>query len=291
MICAMDLEKFKKYVEESTTYADVCRKIGWKPTGGNYRYVKRYIKELGLDISHFTGKKTNIGNRLGNNEKDINEYLTKDSFIKPSYLKWKLFSSGLKQHKCEKCGCTRWNGEQISLQLHHINGDNTDNRLENLQILCPNCHSQTDNFCGTHNIENKNSQKHYYCRMCGKEIDKTQSLLCDECYDKLSEGIVEFGFVKRNKKDTIRKIESLIKRKHKKGTCEKCGCSTSSPKIKLCSKCYHETRRKVSRPSKEELISLLEKNNFSKVGRIFGVSDTAIRKWCKGYGILCGNAT
>ena len=175
-------DDFRRFVEESHTYADVCRKIGWKPQGGNYRYVKKYINELGLDTSHFT-MKGRVNSGIKYNEKSVEDYLTTNSYIKADRLKWKLFSSGLKEYKCEKCGISRWNGKQISLQLHHINGDNTDNRLENLQILCPNCHSQTDNYCGANNRHNGVDKKHY-CKCCGKEINKTQTGLCDECYKK-----------------------------------------------------------------------------------------------------------
>jgi len=276
-------EEFKKIVSESYTYADVCRKIGWKPQGGNYKYVKRYIKELGLDISHFTGKATNIGNRLNcGNEKKVEEYLTKNSYIKSSYLKWKLFSNKLKEYKCEKCGCTHWNNEQISLQLHHINGDNTDNRLENLQVLCPNCHSQTDNFCGA-NINGANENKKYYCRMCGDSIGKTISGLCDKCYDKLCDGIVECGFTKKRRK--IFSMTATKNKKQVKGQCEMCGAETSSKKIKLCETCSHKKNRKVERPSKEELEKMIINKPFTTIGKEYGVSDSAVKKWCKYYGL------
>jgi hypothetical protein len=63
-------------------------------------------------------------------------------------LKLRLVKAGLKQKFCEVCGITSWNGKRISLALHHVNGDRHDNRLENLQLLCPNCHSQTETFAG-----------------------------------------------------------------------------------------------------------------------------------------------
>jgi len=61
-------------------------------------------------------------------------------------VKLRLIGEGLKLHRCEECGLTEWRGAPLSMALHHINGDGRDNRLENLQLLCPNCHSQTDNF-------------------------------------------------------------------------------------------------------------------------------------------------
>jgi 5-methylcytosine-specific restriction endonuclease McrA len=64
------------------------------------------------------------------------------------HIKRRLFSAGLKQNRCEVCGITEWCGRPLSMALHHVNGDGHDNRLENLQLLCPNCHSQTDNFAG-----------------------------------------------------------------------------------------------------------------------------------------------
>jgi 5-methylcytosine-specific restriction endonuclease McrA len=66
-------------------------------------------------------------------------------------LKARLIAAGLKEPKCDGCGIEAWRGEPLSLALHHINGDGHDNRLENLALLCPNCHSQTPNF-GVKNV-------------------------------------------------------------------------------------------------------------------------------------------
>jgi hypothetical protein len=56
--------------------------------------------------------------------------------------------AGLKEERCERCGIAEWRGRPLAVALHHINGDRLDNRVENLEFLCPNCHSQTDNFAG-----------------------------------------------------------------------------------------------------------------------------------------------
>ena len=65
-----------------------------------------------------------------------------------THLKRRLINEGLKRNRCEVCGITEWLGRPLSMALHHVNGDGRDNRLENLQLLCPNCHSQTENFAG-----------------------------------------------------------------------------------------------------------------------------------------------
>ncbi len=64
------------------------------------------------------------------------------------HLKRRLLRAGLKENRCERCGIDEWLGASLSMALHHVNGNGRDNRLENLQMLCPNCHSQTENFTG-----------------------------------------------------------------------------------------------------------------------------------------------
>ena len=65
-----------------------------------------------------------------------------------THLKSRLIKAGLKENRCEECGITQWWGKPLSMELHHVNGDGRDNRLENLRLLCGNCHAQTDNWGG-----------------------------------------------------------------------------------------------------------------------------------------------
>jgi len=146
-------EDFINAVKSSTSIRQVLKKLGLKEAGGNYTIAKTRIKNLGLETSHFKGQAWNKGKTLGP-RKSVKEFLTIDR-IHPyqSYkLKNRLLQEGIKNHQCECCGIKEWNGKPAPLELDHINGVNYDNRLENLRILCPNCHAQTDTYRGKNKV-------------------------------------------------------------------------------------------------------------------------------------------
>lgn len=169
-----NLERIKEAVKTSINYSEVLDKLGIPRQGRNTETLKKKISEGKIDISHFTGRARQYRTRPTN----IQNYLNNSISISSGKLKEKLLKEGLKENRCEICGLTEWQGKPIVLQLHHIDGNHKNNNLSNLQILCPNCHSQTENYCG-----NSAKKEHYYCPDCGKEIHKG-SKYCTVCARK-----------------------------------------------------------------------------------------------------------
>lgn len=144
-------EQFIIAVKESFSYAQVLEKLNLKVAGSNYDTVKRKIKDLNLDTSHMTFQGWNVGERYKviNQPRPLKEVLVEHSTcVNSNNLRKRLLKEGLKEYKCECCGRTEWLGKPIKLELHHINGVKDDLRIENLAILCPNCHAFTDNYRG-----------------------------------------------------------------------------------------------------------------------------------------------
>lgn len=144
-------EDLRRAVSQSRSIAQVLGALGLKVGGGTYVAIQRRIAALELDTSHFKGKGWSKGlkNPVPQRKRPLSEILVRDStYTYTNGLRLRLLKEGLKEYRCEVCGREEWNGKPIPLQLDHINGDRTDHRLENLRIVCPNCHAQTDTWCG-----------------------------------------------------------------------------------------------------------------------------------------------
>ena len=242
-------------VKTSQTYSQVLKKLGLKLCGGTHANIKLNIKRLGLSTDHFslsgwcTGKHHD---RLISFVKIPTEkILVKDSdYTNTHLLKKRLIKEGLLEERCELCGMgNEWQGKFISLQLDHKDGDRCNNLIENLRILCPNCHSQTDSFAGKGK----------------KKIDKKN---------------LETIYVNKGRKKLGKKYRKTIC----VNKCVFCNLDyeAKDKKQKYCSyNCHKKSLRKIDRPSKEQLLIELSQSNYVQVGKKYGVSDNAIRKWLK----------
>ena len=136
-------KQLEESVKVSSSYRQVLTALKLYPSGGNYEQLKNYIKENSLDISHFKGKGWNAGlRRIGKPRIPLEKILNKGISFQSFKLKKRLFTAKLKPQCCEICGWAQKTEDgYLPLELDHINGDRHDNRLENLRILCPNCHS------------------------------------------------------------------------------------------------------------------------------------------------------
>ena len=125
------------WISENRPKAYICRQLDCKPST-----LETYLTKWNIKYSGNQGEK---GLKISNKRKSALEYANKDIVQIPK-LRRKLIEDGLKQEKCEECGISEWMGNPIVLELHHKDGNRYNNSLDNLQILCPNCHSQTDTY-------------------------------------------------------------------------------------------------------------------------------------------------
>ena len=142
-------EQLAEAIRDGRSVADVLRRLGYVPNGGVHRMIVRKIANLGLDTSHFTGQRWARGKTFGSRRAIPLEAIlvANSTYGCTSRLRQRLIAAGLKEAVCEGCGLTEWQGRPLPLALDHINGMHADNRLENLRILCPNCHALTDTWC------------------------------------------------------------------------------------------------------------------------------------------------
>ena len=160
-----------KLVSESNSLSEILRKQGKSISGSSMSILKNNLNNYNIKY-HFLDKKE--ANNL-NRKKMLNDILIENSNYSSSNLKKRLIEEGIKQDVCEICGQNNiWNNNKLSLQLDHINGNHCDNRLNNLRIVCPNCHTQTDTF------SSKKRKIEHFCIDCNKKINRT-SIRCNHC--------------------------------------------------------------------------------------------------------------
>jgi 5-methylcytosine-specific restriction endonuclease McrA len=154
-------QEIEEFVKESSSLSTLASKLGYSKGGGcRSSAIKEMIQILNLDVSHFTG--WNGETYESDRYMSFAEYIKSNS-VQSNKIRRKLLKEGLKEHICECCLNTIWMDKPIPLEVHHKDGNKDNNNLDNLQLLCPNCHALTDNYRGknTHKHKLKFLQEHH----------------------------------------------------------------------------------------------------------------------------------
>lgn len=228
-------EDLRQIVNDSISMREVCRKLGYTNNGKSQDIVKSRLDKYNITTDHFTGT---AKQKIQRDESNI--FIENSTATQATLRRWYL-KNNYTPYQCSICGLGPvWNNKELTLTLDHINGNNHDDRLENLRWVCPNCDRQLDTF-GSKNkkgpvaqymINKKENPVENTCIDCGKPISK-KAVRCVDCDNK------------------------------------------------------HRTATNPNRPPKDELLKIINQyhGNFTKIGKYFLVSDNAVRKWCKVYGL------
>lgn len=235
-------------------------------------------KEIYESLPNETKMKMNWskGKNRFSDKRVIVKYSEEDIFCEKSKVSRSVVKRYLRSepsyiHRCSKCNLTRWLDKEIVLELEHINGIRNDNRRENLQWLCPNCHSMTFTWRGRNN---------------GKRISVPDEKLIEiiPLKENIAQVLIEVGLAPYGA--NYARVKKLIQ-KHNLSLKEKI------KPIKIINLNWrHNPRphtRKAERPSKEILEELVLTYPMVKIGKMYNVTDNSIRKWCKWYGIEIGS--
>lgn len=231
-----------KWIEENQSKAFMCQQLQCKP-----ETLNNYLKKMNIN---YAGNQGGKGIKTDSKYMSAIDYIAKSSNIKSSVLKQKLIRDGIKKYKCEICGLSEWQGKPIPLELHHIDCNHFNNNLDNLQILCPNCHA----------LQPGNS---------GSNINKYATVL-EQADNILLDGVPERGVSSSLTSST--------------NYCVDCG-KVISNRSQRCKSCASKFRQPNKGPSREILKNLIRNKPFTKIGEQFEVSDNAVRKWCKAYNL------
>lgn len=263
-------------VKKSKSVTEVMRIVNSPMSGGCHCHISKKIKEYGIDTSHFqssvAGMIESAKKRVENKRKTADSILVHSSIDKR--IKTRILNRALRdigrEYKCEKCKINSYNGLPITLEIDHIDGDWKNNTRENLRYLCPNCHSQTDTSYRK-NMKISDQQILDACKIHSCIIDVSEQLGVKGKWHyytrirKVAEknGIKMLSYLEKFEMNRIPKV-------------------STDPNWRTKPKHYC---RKVERPSKEHLTNLIDSVPIETIGKQYGVSGNAVRKWCKTYEI------
>jgi hypothetical protein len=155
---AIDDETFKTLLNNNSTWITFAMACGFQSVSGGRKYLTQRIEMLGLDTNHFDCRQIDNDKIFVVESQYVNRNNIKKKLVRD--FDWPYECNSCKNENFTKCdGVLMWNNKEIVLQLEHKNGINNDNRIQNLEFLCPSCHSQTSTFCGGNSKKYKTGQK------------------------------------------------------------------------------------------------------------------------------------
>ncbi|MEU3076932.1 HNH endonuclease [Streptomyces laurentii] len=145
-------EVLEEAVAASTNMCEVLRRLGTEVVGGHHTHISRRIEAFGIDTSHFATPPRTERMRDNRRRRAPEEILVENTSAHPrrargNRLRSVMLEIGVKE-QCALCGLTVWLGKPVPLEVDHVDGDWRNNQIENLRLLCPNCHSATDTYRG-----------------------------------------------------------------------------------------------------------------------------------------------
>lgn len=177
-------EEFRAVFDSSASVREALLKLGYVIEGSAYQTFYRRCEAEGLDVQQLRNRTAMMRADVCRERwspHSLSELLVEGSSYPTRHLRDRLLKEGLIENVCAGCGRgPEWEGRPLVLVLDHINGINNDHRRENLRLLCPNCNSQTDTFCGKHT-----KKRCYHCADCG-DIIAHGSTRCRRCSNRLN---------------------------------------------------------------------------------------------------------
>lgn len=296
--------------DNSYSYADVLKKMGMSAHGSNYKTLNKAIEEFQIDVTKISAnRKQFFTESFFQYRKEIPlEEIIGGNYqkeYKGDRLRDRLIKGGYKQWVCEKCGLDSWLGGKIPLHLHHKDGNHINNKLDNLQLLCPNCHSLTDTYAGK-NVKYKKID--HTKRVAKKGLSDDGQRLYDGYGDyKILCPVCKINFMSK----TAKMCSSCFKSENKKPKISKeelYKLIDSTKSYTEVAKILNKDRKTIKRwhqyyaeedisngkqiiisdkaPSREILKNEIRNNSFTDIGRRYGdVNGNSVKKWCQKYGL------